>query len=847
MRFTIFSSIACTLVIATTSIHADSVLVPAGGDIQTAIDSMSDGDTILLEAGTYQPANTLSTNGKAITILGVAGNQGQPLSIIDGQDAIRIFAINNDEGPSTVLENLALINGSAVDGFEPLGAIGGAIYCGASPTIRNCRFTANQSNSGALCIMPDANPVVRDCTFTNNVGLFCAGIYFPIDAGSDPLTPVTIEGCTFSGNTTNFAANGGVISFNDSGKRLSLNSCVFENNIGDTAVYATNDLVINGCTFNDSSTTMISWSGGTVVVRDSELTGSSSQRGLVTTTLGPGGDFVQIEGSTFRGFGGHAVGMEESQADGVIINSNFRDNRLGITAVALPTNRSWTITGCNFTGNITAPNTSGGAVSGGNMSFTNCGFADNFAEAGSAVYGSNLTFTNCLLNENSVGDGAGIINATGQLVMDSCDISNNASSGPGGGVLLSGTVDSTSTISNCTFFRNFAPSGAGMACFNATAIFNECDFNRNEASLSEESPKGTGGGGVLCQSDTNATFTNCTFIENKSNYAGGGVISNESQTSFEDCVFDSNTSDFGGGLVAYLQSTLTIVDSTFSANLADKTLGNGSGGAFYLSGSTAGLTNVTFEDNLAYEGAAMGIFGPCDASFNNCNFSRNESTTIAGAGWGGGMIGFPPGTMVFVDCVFNQNIASGSDGGALLLKDFDTTLSSCIFSDNTSGDDGGALWSKGNTTLLDCSLTGNTADDDGGGIYFESDINNGVAQVIGSNILGNNSFSGGGIFIDLGAIVQLQSTRVCGNTVDQVTGDPYTDLGGNIINDDEDCGCPLGDVDCNLIVDGSDLAIVLGNWGPCTSANCIADLDNNGSVNGADLSLVLGNWGSYDG
>lgn len=52
--------------------------------------------------------------------------------------------------------------------------------------------------------------------------------------------------------------------------------------------------------------------------------------------------------------------------------------------------------------------------------------------------------------------------------------------------------------------------------------------------------------------------------------------------------------------------------------------------------------------------------------------------------------------------------------------------------------------------------------------------------------------------------------------------------------------CGPGDLDCDGQVNGVDLALLLGQWGPC--AGCAEDLDGNGTVNGADLAIVLGNW-----
>jgi len=51
--------------------------------------------------------------------------------------------------------------------------------------------------------------------------------------------------------------------------------------------------------------------------------------------------------------------------------------------------------------------------------------------------------------------------------------------------------------------------------------------------------------------------------------------------------------------------------------------------------------------------------------------------------------------------------------------------------------------------------------------------------------------------------------------------------------------CP-GNLNGDQVVDGADLAVLLGQWG--TSGN--ADLNGDGTVNGADLALLLGAWGA---
>lgn len=52
------------------------------------------------------------------------------------------------------------------------------------------------------------------------------------------------------------------------------------------------------------------------------------------------------------------------------------------------------------------------------------------------------------------------------------------------------------------------------------------------------------------------------------------------------------------------------------------------------------------------------------------------------------------------------------------------------------------------------------------------------------------------------------------------------------------CPCPA-DLTGNGVVDGSDLAIVLGSW----AGSGVGDLNDDGTINGADIAIILGSWG----
>ena len=55
--------------------------------------------------------------------------------------------------------------------------------------------------------------------------------------------------------------------------------------------------------------------------------------------------------------------------------------------------------------------------------------------------------------------------------------------------------------------------------------------------------------------------------------------------------------------------------------------------------------------------------------------------------------------------------------------------------------------------------------------------------------------------------------------------------------------CANADLDCDGAVNGRDLGILLGAWGPCAGSPCAGDINRDGTVNGSDLGVLLGAWG----
>jgi hypothetical protein len=170
-------------------------------------------------------------------------------------------------------------------------------------------------------------------------------------------------------------------------------------------------------------------------------------------------------------------------------------------------------------------------------------------------------------------------------------------------------------------------------------------------------------------------------------------------------------------------------------------------------------------------------------------------------------------------------IGSGSSGTSILSGSNGTLIA--LDNSNTGGVDGGTGLASGAgvTTGIEIaiplSLFAGYADGD---IKVTAFINGG-----GHDFLSNQVIAGIGGGGNLGEPRFVNFSAISGDQFFVVPG-PTAPV--------------AGDLDGNGSVDGADLAILLGGWGPCPrKGGCAADLDGNGVVDGADLAILLGSWG----
>ncbi len=165
------------LLFAATGSSAALLEVPTTySDIQTAIDSASAGDTILVFPGTYSGPNNRDLNfgGKNLVLLSTGG---AAVTVIDCDSQSRGITLENGESVNgTLIRGFTIRNGSADRG-------GGILLDQSTATIRECRIESNTAiGLGGGILIDDSNGTkIYACRISGNIageggGIACTGV-----------------------------------------------------------------------------------------------------------------------------------------------------------------------------------------------------------------------------------------------------------------------------------------------------------------------------------------------------------------------------------------------------------------------------------------------------------------------------------------------------------------------------------------------------------------------------------------------------------------------------------------------------------------------------------------------
>jgi len=140
--------------------------------IQEAMNAAVNGDTVLVEPGTYN--ENLDFMGKAIYVKSVLGPE---VTRVDGNKAGSVVSFKLSEGSDSVLEGFTLSNGSGLKIGNKFH--GGGIYCNsASPTLRGNIITENvASQGGGIYCLENTIGLITGNRIIDNWAHEGAGIY----------------------------------------------------------------------------------------------------------------------------------------------------------------------------------------------------------------------------------------------------------------------------------------------------------------------------------------------------------------------------------------------------------------------------------------------------------------------------------------------------------------------------------------------------------------------------------------------------------------------------------------------------------------------------------------------
>ncbi len=604
--------------------------------IQDAVNAAKDGDTIVVEPGTYfggyQGISLLVDKAVTITSRNPDDPNSVAATIIDGYGSINDVAnlgvwFTSNTDSRTVLNGITIQNcgGLIEDGDDgdrdanhPNGEDGGSfegaaihIENGASPIIKNCIIRNNYleagnggngvgaegddpilnagrggwsgwAHGGAIWCGPDSSPKFINCIIENNTALGGNGGNGG-DGGGENEGYANYGGNWSRSNAINYDPDSSLIEFAEQ---------LWEVWDWDDAFYYATIYDVNMVSYFGDYRWYSGYGGGAycdigsnVTFVNCEIRGNRTQGGM-------------------SGIGGAIAGSERNLEP--LVSFEIPSFGAGVYCAA---ESIVTFRDCTFEDNIasglpagvTDPNHSldpylgyGGGVCAENSAaivFVDCNFVDNRADSGGGIYTdeSNVTIVDCNIASNEALRGGGFVGVDGLINILSSSITNNRAIGD---------VNDPNDASILT-------NGAGLYCWLGGINIQDCNISGNIAGFS--------GGGVYLRDVNTASLVNNLIINNGASRDGGGVSANWYTNSvISNCTFagnatsgvlgEPNNTGYGGGLYNSYESNSVVKNSIFWNNFALKGDAIAVGGGFEFDERCAMLT-------ISYSGVKDGRSG----------------------------------------------------------------------------------------------------------------------------------------------------------------------------------------------------------------------------------------------
>ena len=655
---------------------------------------------------------------------------------IDANNNGGIFKINT--GVSVYLSGVTLVNGNS--------DYGAAIYNEGDLVLDGCTFSNNVATQNGGAIYNTATLDVNDCILSDNIATYRGGAIY--NEGT-----LTVTGSTIDSNDITFRAknddNGGAAIYNNGGT-INLDDVEVTNNLKDIVIRDGNDgHLINAVIFTNGNATIDnsyianntgSWGAGVYVTNGATLTVSNTIFEGNNATFGAG---IYDEGAVLN-----------------VDNCTFNDNlAIGV-------------------GSAGTSSTQAGAIL-------------------VMAQGASATITNSRFNRNSAktGGAVSISQATGSVLIDACEFTENTASYEGGAIYNYIANGAALTVTDSTFTDNTATNWGN-------AISNDGDL-----SLSGNTISGDGAeiGNWLGEIDTQYQIT---ILDGQSHevtvptYQLTAIVTDDNGNKINDHNFIFLVGDEEVQGTYYTSEGMYIADYTFTApgtyvittdyenaeiinssvtfiaalsslkNIIDTAIANGEtsvdlsyGFQYYEPIDGVDYHGIVISEDFTINGNGLAIDGGNAARLFNVSsatLTLNNITLTNGKADEGAAVYVDNGAKLDAnDVTFSSNIAL-DNGGAIYTDGGEITLTNCVLDANdvtnleTSAAQnmgGAAIYAKNSqVTLVNTNVTNNGRSelDRSNGDLINAVINliNSDATITGGLFENNTGIYGGAIYAE---------------------------------------------------------------------------------------------------
>ena len=721
-----------------TSLASHANIAGSGGGICIA------GGTVTLSGGKIN-YNDASSNGGGIEMS--SGTFTMTGGSVDGNEANYGGAIHLTAGCTVSLSGGTLNSNTATNSGGAIAQGGGNVNMSGTAKINSNTATSRGGGiyvSGASVLNITGSTTAGACTINSNTSNSQGGgIYIGEVTTADN---VKINNVTINGNTATTNRGGGMYinpSATNKNVIIRVSGAVISNNTAEPVNSADTDVEGHGGGIYQANCVLYvsncSFTSNTATVRGGGLYCTSNTVATVNNCSFTGNRSEGLQSSVAYGRGGGVYAFDGANV--TIINSSFNGNVSNTHAGAIGANGgTTTITQLNLidltVGNTTANNASGGGggVYAGNgtvLKIVRGKISNNTAGSdGGGIYADDATATVQISNSTDIlttvpngvaatgagivihnntataGNGGGIcVNAAG-VAISNAQISNNTSSGFGGGVQLykaKGVGADAIPFSDVKINGNTSQANAGGGICVDSAVLNLSGNNEINGNTAYNYGGGLvvrvdGGGTGASTVNVNLDDAGSTAINNNTvtqSYGGGVHVSSlgVSSLNMKGGTINGNTCNNASGGGVDCEDNLSLNGTIISGNTAKNGGNIAFGGGINVRTSTGNLTltNCTVDGNNAQCGGGIVVRAGATATVTGGTVTNNTADEA------GGVLVFNGSTASISDITVSGNTAENGDGGGVLVAHESTlTMTDCYVINNTAE----GVYSAGNTAMV---------------------------------------------------------------------------------------------------------------------------------------------------